>query len=253
MLQFNYVFVHFRSGNEIERDPNRPRSRLMLDGLKTFLNYIIRLRKTRIDFKECWKQYHGKDLVFNKSSYGVFTPYDPNSNLLEGVSDDFYRAMKIAASRSKSILCNGQNEFRYPEYLVSKVFQAHPAIGYIHDLSEMEFIIEVRNCYCSYNRFPSITYGRQNQDSTDRTKTSFYKQFMKILGADMLLSSYTEPTIDTLHFAECGINSIIGDTLEWSDTNQNHSKYSIKYKFHVKPPNEQIDSANWKEVIFSLK
>ena len=225
----------------------------MLDGLKTFLNYIIRLRETRIDFKECWKQYHGKDLVFNKSSYGVFTPYEPNSNLLEGIPDDFYRAMKMAASRSKSILCNGQNEFRYPKYLVSKVFQAHPPIGYIHDLSEMEYLIEVRNCNCAYNRFPSITYGRKYQDSLDRTKTSFYKQFMKILGADMLLSSYTVLTNDTLHSAECGINSIIGITDEWSDTNQNHSRYKTKFIFHVKPPDEQIDSSNWKEVIFSLK
>ena len=71
-----------------------------LGGFKRFLNYVKGLKKIKIDFKETWSKYRNKRDVCNISKVGLFVPYDPNNNLLEGADPNFFKVFKDAAYRT---------------------------------------------------------------------------------------------------------------------------------------------------------
>ena len=93
--------MNFRAGNMIEEEENPfSRSIWLFEGFYLFLEMVERLQDIRIDFEETWIKYTNRDEIYNVTHCGLFTPYDPNINLLEGASQKFYQIFQEAAQSS---------------------------------------------------------------------------------------------------------------------------------------------------------
>ena len=189
-IQCSVSIKYCRAGNEIETNQKNHQTASLLDGLKKFLNYVKRLKKVRIDFEETWKKFRNKEDVINISKFGLFVPYDPNTNLLEDADNSFFKVFKDAAYRTTDRL----HKFMYrhnTKFIIQKVFTPSRKFHNLYNLNQMEFSFWSADL-CHKSKYPTIKF-ESTFDEVGSITRPFVKQLHKMLASQATLNSYCWP------------------------------------------------------------
>ena len=205
-MQYSVSIKYCRAGNEIEANQKNHQPASLLDGLKTFLNYVKRLKKIRIDFEETWSKFRSKDDVINVSKFGLFVPYDPNINLLEDADNSFFKVFKDAAYRTTYRLYKLMYR-RNTKFIMQKVFTPSRKFHNVHNLNQMEFSFSVSDLHFK-SKYPTITF-ESTFDEVGSITRPFVKQLHKMLASQAAINSYCWPNKNTTNHNQQKIKQFI--------------------------------------------
>ena len=234
----------------------------MLDGLKTFLIYVINLETVRIDFPECWRQYTAAETIPEREKFGVFAPYDPNVNLMADYTDKFFSIMLAAAVETKFMLMRYESTNISIDTLLEKIFEPYPRIVSIPDAinaTQNEFSIWEER-YQGETHFPFLIFkdkwtqenseSRMNRESRIVSE-SYFKILLKVLASKLSVNSYIKKKpINSVYACKKFINrSIYGEKRTWIPLCETCARDTSKMAKLVIPIKSRKENGEWTAII----
>ena len=237
--------------DDTDTEDSDMKSEWTLLGFETFLRYVIRLKDSKIDFKDCWQQYQNKNWAFNQSPTGVFTPYDANINLLQNATNEFYDVMKSAAERSLNVIIRNQHK-KDSKSIIREIFKPFPGRCVSHHLRETE--ITFQEIYLATEpRFPTRYINAESSENISLSEKHFYKQMQNLIGSALIVNSYTGRNVNA-RLIEDALNRTASVRYIWEyfDQDIDYEDALVTFIIPVKPPPEMRSYDTWKKVILTM-
>ena len=149
----------------------------MFEGLQYFFCLVKTLRKIRVDFEETQIMFTTKNEMFNIGYGGLFAPYDPNYNVLEGATKKFFKVFKKAAYRSTWMI--NKNKYRRMQQIY-QVFKPSPTLSRALNFGKIE-IIASKCLDDPKSNFPSVWFNESFHENGDKSRTTYKRSCIEIL------------------------------------------------------------------------